>query len=156
MYTNQNINCKVNCFELGEIIYTKNDHGVISNSANRVICVFDELKDELYDPANGIFKFGDLSSIPKPTGSNFDLYDSYSDTNNIPQMTSDQISKYNAFVSNKNQYPDGSMFLFSYIVTQSNYDAIISEFTNQVSILEMAKNANNYFFKCSFNIINIF
>ena len=130
---------------LANQLFVTTEHQKINNktlqtvisSGKRVICVFDDLDSSLHNPEEGILIFGDIANTPVPK-SNFDVYDSYADTDNLTIMVADQIDKYQLFTTRAY-----GMFLLSYTLTQSTNDAITSEFGID-SILELADAANKY------------
>ena len=128
----------------------KTNHQTIQDlldSGRRAICVFDSLDASLIDPMQGVLLFGDLSGSPN-ADSNFDVYDSYADSDNLVHMIRDQIGKWKEFCA-RPQYCSG-MFLFSFTLTMGGeWDNILAEFGYK-SILELASYANEYLW----NVIN--
>lgn len=120
----------------------------ITESARRVICVFDGLDASLYAPSSGILKFGDLSGNPA-ADSNLDIYDSYSNSNNLSLMVADQIDKYSKFLRGVGNNPQkNGMFLLSYTLTQTSTDAILSAL-GLGTLLALANYAN----RCLWTVI---
>lgn len=138
--------------KLGNNIYTVPDGEKINSailnsiiqSTKRIICVFDSIDSSLYNAQKGILKFGDLSGTPA-ADSNLDIYDNYSDSDNLSIMVADQIDKYTKFITNgtgNNQQKNG-IFLLSYTLTQSETDAILSSLGLD-TVLLLAKYADSY------------
>lgn len=121
---------KVGLFVVNEIL----------KSGTRVICVFDGLDSSLYNPTVGILQFGSLSdSAPVPLlGSNLDILDSYTGTENTVFMMVDQMNKFNIF--KQANLKNGELFLLSYTLTLSNLDS--TPFSTSRSILDLANKAN--------------
>ncbi|GCA81799.1 hypothetical protein [Microcystis aeruginosa] len=69
---------------------------------------------------------------------NFPVYNNYSDTNDLNQMISDQLSKMKAQRPN----PSASYFLLSWTLTQNNTEASTCQFGTASSILDLANTAN--------------
>jgi hypothetical protein len=84
--------------------------------------------------------------------SNLDIYDVYSETDNLSIMVADQIDKYNNFIAgSNNNYQKNGMFLFSYTLTQSETDAILAALGLD-SVLALANYADNYLWKVATSI----
>ena len=71
--------------------------------------------------------------------SNFNVYNNYADTNDVNQMTKDQMKKLNS----KRPNPDAGNFLLSWTLTQSGTQATFCSLGTSDSILELAKLAND-------------
>src|SRR5829696_1874228 len=94
--------------------------GQILRGGKRVICVFQDLHDSLYDPANGILRYG----VVHPEAPNFaqslsnlDVYDEHSYTQNSVRMMTEQLNLYHAFCDARRD--NGQLFLLSYTLTLS-------------------------------------
>lgn len=84
------------------------------------------------------------SDVFSPFYSNFDVYDSYSDTDNLAIMVADQIDKYKKFLNGVgNNWQKDGMFLLSYTLTQTTFDAILSAL-GYGTVLTLATYANRY------------
>jgi len=125
---------KIGLFTVGDIL----------SGRRRAICVFQDLDPTLVDPEDGILLYGGLNAVAPGdlpgnyADSNFDLYDSYSDSENSVQMIVDQISKYRRFSESK--LLNGEMFLLSHTLTLSSLNSTPAG--AQISILDLARRVN--------------
>lgn len=96
----------------------------IGNGAAAVIVIV--------QPNNGSVTLGDYAQRGFYTYSQFNAYNSYSDTNDLGKMTSDQLSKLRSVRTN----PNAQLFLLSWTLTQSAKDIILG-----TSIKDLANEA---------------
>ncbi|HEX2077931.1 MAG TPA: hypothetical protein VHG08_09485, partial [Longimicrobium sp.] len=115
--------------------------GQVIDGGKRVLCVFDGLAPDLYDPANGILQYGsvDPANPDALQQTNLDVYDSYTGTENTVMMMADQLFKYRQFT--RAPLDDGEFFLLSYTLTLSDLDSTPA---GSGSILELAAKANQW------------
>jgi hypothetical protein len=128
---------------VGEKVGLRTVGGII-DGGRRVICVFDDLDPSLYNPLQGILRFGSVNPasyppVPAAQQSNLDIYDSYTGTENTVMMMVDQLNKYNQF--SQAQLTNGELFLLSYTLTLSDLG---STPVGGGSILGLAAKANQW------------
>lgn len=143
---------------LGSVLYMGELNGKLLSTlclkdyisdGGRVLAVFDDLPEDIYEQSKGIYRYSDMPSVcnskPLKTITDLDVYDCYADKNSVQDMIEDQKQK----IQNPENHK-GNLFLLSWTLTQSPAQVVDSYLRkeNAKSILNLAKEANESLNDC--------